>query len=116
MKFGVVVPPDIDLERTARLAKMIEGYGFDSVWSAERAEQRDFTPAMTVMAQVTKRVRTGVAHSYASSAKYEPMGEPGYSPDRAGSMNLLTSSRNIIKRSQSHAANSCLVQVEKWKQ
>jgi trimethylamine-N-oxide reductase (cytochrome c) len=67
-------------------------------------------------AQVTKRVRAGVAHSYASSAKYEPIGEPGYSPDRAGSMNLLTSSRNIIQRSQSHAANSCLVQVEKWKQ
>jgi len=66
-------------------------------------------------AQVTKRIRTGVVHSYASSAKYEPIGEPGHSPDRAGCMNLLTSSRNIIKRSQSHAANSCLVEIKKWK-
>jgi trimethylamine-N-oxide reductase (cytochrome c) len=70
--------------------------------------------AVICAAQVTKRVRAGAAHSYASSAKYEPIGEPGSSPDRAGCMNLLTSSRNIIKRSQSHAANSCLVQIEKW--
>ncbi|MGD0917159.1 MAG: molybdopterin-dependent oxidoreductase [Thermodesulfobacteriota bacterium] len=72
--------------------------------------------AVICAAQATRRVRPGVAHSYASSAKYEPIGEPGYSPDRAGCMNLLTSSRNIIARSHSHAANSCLIQIEKWKE
>jgi anaerobic selenocysteine-containing dehydrogenase len=70
--------------------------------------------AVICAVQATKRIRQGVAHSYASSAKYEPIGEPGHSPDRGGSMNLLTPSRNIITKSHSHAANSCLVQVEKW--
>lgn len=70
--------------------------------------------AVICAVQVTRRVRPGVVHSYTSCAKYEPIGEPGYSPDRAGCMNLLTPSRNIIKRSHSHAANSCLVQIEKW--
>ena len=60
MKFGVMVQPDISLTRTAQLAKIIEDFGFDAVWSAERADQRDFTPAMTVIAQNTKRVKVGL--------------------------------------------------------
>lgn len=72
--------------------------------------------AVICAAQVTERIREGTVHSYASSAKYDPVGEPGYSPDRGGCINLLTSKRPIIKKSHSHAANSCLVQIEKWEE
>jgi trimethylamine-N-oxide reductase (cytochrome c) len=65
-------------------------------------------------AQVTERVRPGTVHSYESSAVYDPIGEPGYSADRGGCINLLTPKRNMIKKSHSIAANSCLVQIEKW--
>jgi trimethylamine-N-oxide reductase (cytochrome c) len=64
-------------------------------------------------AQITARIRPGVAHGYESSATYDPVGEPGHSPDRGGCLNLLTPSRNIIKNSHSTASNSCLIQVEK---
>lgn len=72
--------------------------------------------AVICAARVTHRVRPGTVHSYESSAKYDPVGEPGYSPDRGGCVNLLTSGRPMIKKSHSIAANSCLVQVEKWKE
>ena len=65
-------------------------------------------------AQITERVRPGTVHSYESSAVYDPVGEPGASPDRGGCMNILTPSRPMIKKSHSFAANSCLVQVAKW--
>ncbi len=64
--------------------------------------------------RVTERIRPGTIHSYESSAVYDPVGEPGASPDRGGCMNILTPSRPIIAKSHSIAANSCLVQVEKW--
>jgi molybdopterin guanine dinucleotide-containing S/N-oxide reductase-like protein len=69
--------------------------------------------AVICTAQVTERIRPGTAHSYCSCAIYEPVGEPGYSADRGGCINLLTPSRPIIKKSHSMAANSCLVQIEK---
>jgi molybdopterin guanine dinucleotide-containing S/N-oxide reductase-like protein len=65
-------------------------------------------------AQVTERIYPGTVHSYSSAATYDPIGKPGVSPDRGGCVNLLTPSRPIIKKSSSMAANSCLVQVEKW--
>ncbi len=64
--------------------------------------------------QVTERVPPGTVHSYESSAIYDPIGEPGLSPDRGGCVNILTSSRPIIEKSHSFASNSCLVQIEKW--
>ncbi len=70
--------------------------------------------AVICAVRTTERIRPGTVHSYESSATYDPIGEPGASPDRGGCMNLLTPSRPIIKRSHSIAANSCLVQVEKW--
>lgn len=63
-------------------------------------------------ARLTERVRPGTAHSYEGSAVYDPIGEPGASPDRGGCINILTPSRPIIKKSHSIAANSCLVEVE----
>ncbi|RLB34529.1 MAG: pyrogallol hydroxytransferase large subunit [Deltaproteobacteria bacterium] len=70
--------------------------------------------AVICAAQVTERVPPGTVHSYESSAVYDPVGEPGYSPDRGGCINLLTPSRMMIKKSHSMAANSCLVQIELW--
>lgn len=70
--------------------------------------------AVICAVQVTERVRPGVVHSYESSAKYDPIGKPGESADRGGCMNILTPSRPMIKKSHSFAANSCLVQIEKW--
>ena len=70
--------------------------------------------AVILAAQVTDRLPPGVVHSCEGSAIYDPIGEPGKSPDRGGCINLLTPSRNIIKKSHSTASNSCLVQVENW--
>ncbi|MBW1978008.1 MAG: molybdopterin-dependent oxidoreductase [Deltaproteobacteria bacterium] len=70
--------------------------------------------AVICAAQVTERVPPGTVHSYESSAVYDPVDEPGYSPDRGGCINLLTPSRMMIKKSHSMAANSCLVQIELW--
>jgi molybdopterin guanine dinucleotide-containing S/N-oxide reductase-like protein len=70
--------------------------------------------SVILAAQVTERIRPGTVHSCCSSAKYDPLGEPGHSPDRGGSINVLTPSRMIIKKSHGVASNSCLVQVRKW--
>ncbi len=70
--------------------------------------------AVICAAQVTERVPPGTVHSYESAATYDPIGEPGASPDRGGCMNILTPSRPMIKKSHSFAANSCLVEIEKW--
>jgi trimethylamine-N-oxide reductase (cytochrome c) len=70
--------------------------------------------AVILAAQVTDRLPPGIVHAYEGSAVYDPIGEPGRSPDRGGCINVLTPSRNIIKRSHSTASNSCLVQVEPW--
>jgi len=72
--------------------------------------------AIICAAQITERVPYGTAHSACSSAVYDPIGEPGNSIDRAGTVNLLTSSRPLIKKSHSTASNTCLVQIEKWEE
>jgi trimethylamine-N-oxide reductase (cytochrome c) len=72
--------------------------------------------AMICAAHITERLPQGTAQSPCSSAIYDPLGEPGHSVDRAGTVNLLTPSRPIIKKSHSTASNSCLVQIEKWRE
>ncbi|MDR1297668.1 MAG: molybdopterin-dependent oxidoreductase [Deltaproteobacteria bacterium] len=64
--------------------------------------------------EATERVPPGTVHSYESSAIYEPLGEPGESPDRGGCVNILTPARPIIKRSHSIACNSCLIEIRPW--
>jgi molybdopterin guanine dinucleotide-containing S/N-oxide reductase-like protein len=64
--------------------------------------------------RLSERVRPGVVHSYESSAVYDPTGAPGLSDDRGGCVNVLTPSRMMIERSHAMAANSCLIQVERW--
>ncbi|MDH4292123.1 MAG: molybdopterin-dependent oxidoreductase, partial [Dehalococcoidia bacterium] len=61
-------------------------------------------------AQVTERVPYGMVHSYESCAVYDPIGEPGESPDRGGCINLLTPHRFISKNACGMAPNSCLVE------
>jgi molybdopterin guanine dinucleotide-containing S/N-oxide reductase-like protein len=67
------------------------------------------------MAVVTERVRPGVIHSYASSAKYDPL-IPGRAdaPDRGGCVNMLTPSRMVSKNAPGMTPNSCLIEIEKW--
>ncbi len=72
--------------------------------------------AVVCAARITDRIRPGTVHSYESSAVYDPVGEPGESPDRGGCINLLTPSRMMISRSHAMAANSCLVEVAKVKE
>jgi len=72
--------------------------------------------AVICAAQLTERLPPGTTHSYESAAVYDPIGIPGESPDRGGCVNILTPKRPIIKKSHSTAANSCLVQIEKWKE
>jgi trimethylamine-N-oxide reductase (cytochrome c) len=70
--------------------------------------------AVILAAHVTDRLPPGTVHSCEGSAIYDPIGIPGESADRGGCINLLTPSRNIIKKSHSTASNSCLVEVEPW--
>ena len=72
--------------------------------------------AVLCAADVTVAMAAGVAHSCESSASYDPVGEPGKSIDRGGCMNLLTPSRRQSTKTESSAAMSCLVQIEKWKE
>lgn len=67
------------------------------------------------IAVVTDRVRPGVIHSYASSAKYDPL-IPGKddSPDKGGCVNMLTPSRMLSKNAPGMTPNSCLIEIEKW--
>ena len=70
--------------------------------------------AVLCAADVTNAIAPGVAHSYESSASYEPEGEPGKVIDRGGCMNLLTPKRKQVAKSDGMAAMSCLVQIEKY--
>jgi len=65
-------------------------------------------------AQVTQRLRPGVVSASASSAKYQPLGEPGNSTDIGGCVNLLCPKKCITKKTTSMAPNTTLIQVEKW--
>ncbi len=70
--------------------------------------------SVILAAQVTERVPPGTVHSYESCADYLPLGEPGYSPDTSGCVNILAPRRFITPTSTAMANNSTLLQVEKW--
>ena len=67
------------------------------------------------IAAVTGRVRPGVIHSYASSARYDPL-EPGKadSVDKGGCVNMLTPSRMLSQNVPGMTPNSCLIEIAKW--
>jgi len=64
-------------------------------------------------ADVTERMAPGIAHSYESSARYEPIDGPG-TPDLGGSMNLLSPDRMQARGTVASAGSLCLVQIEPW--
>jgi trimethylamine-N-oxide reductase (cytochrome c) len=65
-------------------------------------------------AYVTERLRPGVVQAYESSAKYDPIGEPGKSTDRGGCVNNLTNQRSQSAKSSSMAPNACLIDLEPY--
>jgi molybdopterin guanine dinucleotide-containing S/N-oxide reductase-like protein len=67
------------------------------------------------IAVVTERVRPGVIHSYASSAKYDPL-TPGRADaiDKGGCVSMLTPSRMLSKNVPGMTPNSCLIEIERW--
>jgi molybdopterin guanine dinucleotide-containing S/N-oxide reductase-like protein len=71
--------------------------------------------AVLCIAEVTERMRPGVAHSYYGSGRYDPL-EPGNpdSIDKGGCVSILTPSRMLSKNTPGMAPNSCLVEIEKW--
>ena len=69
---------------------------------------------MICAAAITPRMRPGVVHGYESSACYEPLGEPGNSAERGGSLNLLSSPRSQIRRAHSMGSSNALVEVGPW--
>ena len=70
--------------------------------------------AVVCAARVTGRVRPGVVHGYESSARYEPIGEPGRSPDRGGALNVLTPKESQFARGHSLGNSNCLVEIVPW--
>jgi trimethylamine-N-oxide reductase (cytochrome c) len=50
--------------------------------------------------------------AYESSARYDPIGEPGKSTDRGGCVNNLTNQRSQSKKSSSMAPGACLIELE----
>ena len=70
--------------------------------------------AVICAAVLTQRLSRGVAHSFESSALYEPMGEPGRSVDRGGVVNLLTPHRSQTMSTHSLAGSQALVEIELW--
>ncbi len=70
--------------------------------------------AVVCAAQITRRLIRGVAHSYESSAVYDPVGPPGRSVDRGGCVNLLSPARTQIRNAHSMANGLAMVEIEKW--
>jgi anaerobic selenocysteine-containing dehydrogenase len=70
--------------------------------------------SVILVAQLTERLPQGTAHSYESCSDYLPLGEPGYSPDTAGCVNILAPKRYITPTSTGMANHSCLIEIEKW--
>jgi trimethylamine-N-oxide reductase (cytochrome c) len=70
--------------------------------------------AVICAAAVTERLIPGVVHSAESSAEYQPIGEPGRSPDIGGCVNVLTPKRHMTDKTSGSAPNSCLVEVVKY--
>jgi trimethylamine-N-oxide reductase (cytochrome c) len=65
-------------------------------------------------AQVTERVPEGTAHSYMACAEYQPIGEPGNSPDRGGCIYILSPSEFLSKTACGMATSHALMEIEKW--
>lgn len=65
---------------------------------------------------ITNRLPAGIIQTYQASAIYDPLGEPGYTPDRGGCVNLLTSNRSQTLQGSSMGPNACGIEIRKWDQ
>jgi anaerobic selenocysteine-containing dehydrogenase len=72
--------------------------------------------AVICAAVPTRRLRPGIAHGYESSARYEPMGRPGESPDRGGALNQLSPRRTQLRHAHAMGTSNCLVEIELWRE
>ena len=70
--------------------------------------------AVVCAALVTQRLPRGVVHGYESCATYEPLGEPGKSVDRGGTLNLLTPEKSQLKKAHSMGSSTALVEIVPW--
>jgi len=72
--------------------------------------------AVICAAAISPLIRPGVVRAYESSADYEPIDTDQGPVDLGGCLNLLTPARTMSKTADGIAPNSCLVQIEKWRQ
>ena len=65
-RIGLMVAPEAEFSVLAKTAKLAEKCGFDSLWIADGAYERDFNVAMTVAAYATRRIKVaiGVTNPY----------------------------------------------------
>jgi trimethylamine-N-oxide reductase (cytochrome c) len=71
--------------------------------------------AVICVADVSPLLAPGVVKSFESSAEFQPIEVDGEWVDIGGCVNVLTPSRPQMKGTSSMAPNSCLVQVERWR-
>jgi trimethylamine-N-oxide reductase (cytochrome c) len=71
--------------------------------------------AVICAADVSPMVARGVVKSYEASAEYRPLEVGGEVVEIGGCLNILTPSRSQSRGTSSMAPNSCLVQVEPWR-
>lgn len=79
---------------------------------------RVFNPrgAVICAAVISSMVCPGVVRAYESCAEYEPLETEQGTVDLGGCLNLLTPARTMSATADGIAPNSCLVQIEKWRQ
>jgi 5,10-methylenetetrahydromethanopterin reductase len=65
-RIGLMIAPEAEFGVLANTAKLAEKYGFDSLWIADGAYERDFNVAMTVVSYATRSigVAIGVTNPY----------------------------------------------------
>lgn len=68
------------------------------------------------VADVTPLVGRGIIKTFESNTDFDPIpiGAPGQWADRSGCANVLTSPRPQQQGTEGMAANSCLVEIERW--
>src|SRR5208282_5914833 len=71
--------------------------------------------AVICAADISPLVAQGVVKSYSASAEFQPLEVAGETVEIGGCLNVLTPDRSQTRGTSSMAPNSCLMQVEKWR-
>ena len=71
--------------------------------------------AVICAADISPLVVPGVVKSYEASAEFQLVEVAGETVEIGGCLNLITSSRTQTRGTSSMAPNSCLVEIEKWR-